>query len=91
MAHRAFAAQPGSRHSMETSHISVPELKDFYNVTAELKALVDDMVKMKRNGSAGGHKEHVKQCVVKFAALKCANRTAHDAADKASCEVNDMS
>ena len=72
---------------VESSRVTVPELKHFYKITADLKDLVDDLVKMKRSGSLGGHKDQVKQCVVKFAALKSANREAHDAADRASCEV----
>jgi hypothetical protein len=72
---------------VENSRVSVPELQHFYKITADLKDLVDDLVKMKRSGSLGGYKDQVKQCVVKFAALKCANREAHDAADRASCEV----
>ena len=76
---------------MHSAHISVPELKNFYKTTSDLKQLVDDLVKMKRNGSLSGHIEHVKQCIVKFAALKRVNREAHDAADKASCEVKSHS
>jgi hypothetical protein len=69
------------------SHTSVPELERFYKVTGDLKELVEGLVKMKRSGSVGGYKDQVKQCVVKFANLKSANREAHDAADRASCEV----
>ena len=64
-----------------------PELSSFYKVTMQLKSHVEELVKMKCSGSTDGHAELVKKCVVMFAALKSANRDAHEAADKASCEA----
>ncbi len=70
-----------------SSNITVPDLQEFYKITSDLKSLVDEMVNMKRKGSTAGYADQVKKSVVKFAALKAANRDAHDAADRASCEA----